>query len=202
MMKKTAVAAGVATVGLLLGAATSAHASLIYLGYEDPSLVPPSDTATMQTILNDVVSAYDSGGGTGTILSATDDGPFTYHLNNGSGSGLVTATIQPNTSVSGGPNSIGLTFSGYTGYLILGWDGKEGADQFYYLNNETGTDTFDNSGVPSGEQKGLSNYWLSSPPGNTLGVPAVVPEPSTVFAGALLLLPFGASVLRSYRKRS
>ena len=153
----------------------------------------------MQTMLNDVVSAYVSGGGTGTILPTTDDGPFTYHLNNGIGSGLVTATIQPNTSVDGGPSSIGLTFSGYTGYLILGWDGKEGADQFYYLNNETGTYTFDNSGLPSDEQKGLSNYWLTSPPGNTLGVP-VVPEPSTIFAGTLLLLPFGASVLRSYRK--
>lgn len=34
------------------------------------------------------------------------------------------------------------------------------------------------------------------------GRAAPTPEPSTLFAGALLLLPFGASVLRSYRKRN
>jgi hypothetical protein len=195
MINKAREVAGVAAVGLLLGVATGAHASLTYLGYETPSLVPPSDTSTMQTLLNNVVSVYDGGGGTGTLLPSTDDGPFTYVINNGSGSGLVTATVQANVSVGGSPNSYAFTFSHYTGFLILGWDGKQGADQFYYVNNETGTDTFSNSGLPSDDQKGLSNYWVTSPTGVT-----AVPEPSTVFAGALLLLPFGASALRSYRK--
>jgi hypothetical protein len=34
------------------------------------------------------------------------------------------------------------------------------------------------------------------------GSPAGVPEPTTMIAGALLLLPFGASTLRILRKRT
>ena len=45
-----------------------------------------------------------------------------------------------------------------------------------------------------------------SPPGNPTGLivqgTAVVPEPTTMIAGALLLLPFGASTLRMLRKKT
>jgi hypothetical protein len=49
----------------------------------------------------------------------------------------------------------------------------------------------------------LSADWLAAHPGDTIEfqtLAAPVPEPSTYVAGALLLLPFGASALRSLRK--
>jgi hypothetical protein len=44
----------------------------------------------------------------------------------------------------------------------------------------------------------LPSPWASAPYGQQVAVP--VPEPTTMIAGAMLLLPFGASTLRSLRK--
>ena len=45
-----------------------------------------------------------------------------------------------------------------------------------------------------------SKIWTTVGPLNTANAPAPVPEPSTCVAGALLLLPFGASLIRKLRK--
>jgi hypothetical protein len=195
MSKLAGSTMALASLGIWLGTAPGAHATLTYLGYEDPSLVPPSSTSIMQAMLNNAVSVYDAGGGTGSIVESGTT--YNYVINNGSGSGLVSGTVLDNNSVGGGPSSYGITFSHYTGFLILAWDGTQGADQFYYLNNETGTDNFSNSGLPSSMQKGLSNYWLTS---GSSSQGTSVPESSTIFAAALLLLPLGISTVRVFRK--
>jgi hypothetical protein len=50
---------------------------------------------------------------------------------------------------------------------------------------------------------GVNSNSDGEPPQELLiGVPGVVPEPSTILAGAMALLPFGANALRVLRKRS
>jgi hypothetical protein len=56
---------------------------------------------------------------------------------------------------------------------------------------------------PGGKFTVYTETWLDPNTGNSQGLiysPAVVPEPSTLIAGALMLLPFGASTLRILRK--
>jgi len=48
---------------------------------------------------------------------------------------------------------------------------------------------------------GVNGPWSATYPGATLVPVPAVPEPTTMIAGALLLLPFGASTLRILRKR-
>jgi len=45
-------------------------------------------------------------------------------------------------------------------------------------------------------------YNAGDPTGLRVEIASPVPEPSTVIAGALLLLPFGVSTLRSLRRKS
>jgi hypothetical protein len=88
-----------------------------------------------------------------------------------------------------GPTSVAFNFHDYPAqYLVLQWDGPQGGAQFFYVGEEQGSVTFNS---PWGTAQGLSGYLETS---------VAVPEPTTVIAGVLLLLPFGASMFRILRR--
>lgn len=205
-MKKIATFTALAALGgLLLAPAANAALSISManygVGWSDPSAIPPS-TADMNGYVTTMVGFYNTqadGYSTTINITGASDGPFTAYVDKGA---LVPGTLSAasvnmgnNNSVNGGPNSftIDLGAGGYT-YLVAGWDGPQGADQIYYVAGLTGEITISNSELPSDFRKGLSNYWLGT------SATTVVPEPSTVVAGALLLLPFGISTVRILRK--
>lgn len=194
-----------AVVGALLAPSAQATLSISManygVGWSDPSAIPPS-TADMNGYVTTMVGFYNTqADGYSTIISigGASDGPFTAYVDKGS---LVPGTLSvgslnmgSNNSVNGGPGTftINLGAGGYT-YLVAGWDGPQGADQIYYIAGLTGEISISNSELPADFQKGLSNYWLGT------STPTSVPEPSTVVAGALLLLPLGVSAVRILRK--
>lgn len=99
-----------------------------------------------------------------------------------------------NTTTGAGGTSITLQQSYYGGYdyLVLHFgDGPNHNGYFaYYIGGDTGDITLQGNG------QGLSWSELYDPK-----TPSI-PEPSTVVAGALLLLPFGVSTLRILRKKN
>jgi len=205
-------AALVAVAGFVMASSAKAALSLTMaqygVGWSDPSAAPPPQ-ADMLTYLNTMITLFnnhsDGYSTTITILNANDGGgvdknQFTATVDKGStilGSLSMVSSLSANNGVGGGPSgfTIDLGSGGFT-YLIAGWDGPQGADQVYYVGGLTGLVTISNDELPAGFQKGLSNFWLSGD-----GTYTVVPEPSTVVAAALLLLPLGASAVRVLRRK-
>jgi len=91
--------------------------------------------------------------------------------------------------------SLTIPTGGYD-YVALHWGNGQTANpyQLYYIGTAAdiaaGSVTFNNT------QNGLSWYAVWTPTPNI----SSVPEPSTIVAGALLLLPFGVSTVRILRK--
>jgi len=146
-----------------------------------------------------MINTYNSGGPSATI------GSETYTVFAGSATPpapLPNATslgsdITPSVADGYGQSTatIHLGAGGYS-YLIAQWDGPNGADAVYYISGQVGDVTLVND-LPNGmAQYGLSGYWLGHSTSDT-----PVPEPTTILAGALLLLPLGASTFRMLRKR-
>lgn len=201
LTKLVAAVSVFSTIALTSNAALTLTMANYGVGWSDPSAIPPS-SADMDGYVETMVGLYNNhadGYSTTIAIAGASDGPFTAYVDKGT---LVPGTISAasvsgftgnNVSVNGGPNSytIDLGAGGYT-YLILGWDGPQGADQLYYIAGLTGEITVSNAELPSDFRKGLSNYWL--------GTATVVPEPSTVVAGALLLIPLGVQTIRRLRK--
>lgn len=77
-------------------------------------------------------------------------------------------------------------------YIALKWGNGQTANPYQLFFIGTTADLTAGSVTLNNIQNGLSDYWLFGP---TPLQPAV-PEPSTVFAGLLLLLPLGVSVFR------
>ncbi|HYG33533.1 MAG TPA: hypothetical protein VEC99_02035 [Clostridia bacterium] len=105
--------------------------------------------------------------------------------------GLGTKTDLP-------PNPPGTTIhlpSGYQ-FAIAKYDGKDAGWVMFHLGGQDANiPTVSHSfwGDPTKEdQYKISNYTLFNP----------IPEPTTVIAGALLLIPFGVSTLRHFRKKA
>jgi len=111
---------------------------------------------------------------------------------------LLEPEVVPDRVAGGsGPTSIDITLSSPYLYLATQWDGgaDNAANAVYYIGGLTSFTLKNDDGLfvnKNGTPYGLSGYWLSTP----------VPEPTTVLAGALLLLPFGASTLRILRKKN
>ena len=171
------------------------------VGWSDPSAIPPS-SADMTGYVTTMVGLYNTqadGYSTSINIAGSSDGPFTAYVDKGS---LVPSPLSVtlldmgnNNSVNGGPGTftINLGTGGYT-YLVAGWDGPQGADQVYYIAGLTGEISISNAELPSDFRKGLSNYWLGTSSTTS------VPEPTTVVAGALLLVPLGIQTIRRFRK--
>ena len=103
------------------------------------------------------------------------DGSFTY-VTSGSSSQLVNEIISI---------GVGNAYAGYLG------DAGPGATDQQIID-------YDLAGMPGYFFTGTFNY-LNTSGSDTIDFTAV-PEPTTMIAGALLLLPFGASTLRVLRK--
>lgn len=218
------IAALVAVAGTLSFSKADAALSLTMakngVGWSDPSASPPAQ-ADMLGYLTTMINLYNNHAD-GYSQTITISG-----ANDGSGTSLdqFDATVDKGTAVpvkldqvfslsgnqavpagasGSGPSTytINLGNGGFS-YLIAGWDGKNGADQVYYVGGLSGKVSISNNELASDFRKGLSNFWLSgtgnSPVPNNL---TVVPEPSTIIAGMLLLLPLGASAFRILRRRA
>lgn len=106
------------------------------------------------------------------------------------------------TSLQGGNQSDGLLSESYTGNDLdgLSQTGHNPAFEDFVtlvLSGYTGGD----AGLTSINDV-IFGIGTSSDTITATSYVISTPEPSTIFAGALLLLPFGAGVLRSYRKSS
>ena len=107
-----------------------------------------------------------------------------------------TGTLTLTGDATGGDSVV----AGYQ-YAIVKYGGRNGNGALYvlfYLGGQAATlpdFPADLNGDTGGEAQ-LSGSTAFDATGVT-----VVPEPSTLIAGALLLVPFGASVIRSYRRR-
>jgi len=173
-------------IGLVAGLClTQAHAS-IALGF-DASQPANAGAGTISTWLNTLITSYNGANDPDLPAPATSAG----RVNNGD--------TPPSGYPSFGDNTLSITIpTGGYDYLVLHWGNGNTTYpyQAYYIGTDAdllaGTVTFTN------DKNGLSWYELFDPkPDYT-----PVPEPSTVIAGALLLLPFGVSTFRILRKKS
>jgi hypothetical protein len=110
--------------------------------------------------------------------------------------GFVSTFSTPTVSVAAGPGTTSLnwtlnfTGSGSDANLIFALYDNGVAQAVYQL--------FSGSYFSLGSANIGSGWSLNTL--NTADAPALVPEPTTMVAGAMLLLPFGASTIRRMRK--
>lgn len=194
--KATGVIAALASCGLVLCVATNAHATLTLTtanaAYQD---LNSSD-------LSDSQIAADLG------ITTAQLGTDLFNTDGHTGSLFSSYTLSPNVS-----QALPITISYVAGstpiaatYIYV----KDGNSGSYIFNlGSTGTDALDWNGTESiyitdlfGKGTGdLSHIEIFGSSGTTgTGNGGSVPEPSTIFAAALLALPLGISAFRSLRK--
>jgi len=201
------LATAVAAIALWAGASMPANAALTLadngVGYIVPTVIPPSGLGV--TYLNNMIDVYN-----GTAVSPIDGenytvlkGTFTPPPALATASSLGSDITPSSGDGKGSPTATIHLGTGGFSYLIAQWDGPNGADAVYYIAGLTGDITlsndlpgFDKNGQPL-SRYGLSGYWLGHSTSDT-----PVPEPTTMIAGALLLLPLGAGAVRILRKRA
>ena len=99
--------------------------------------------------------------------------------------------IGNNISQGGAGQQVG---SGWD-YVIAKYDGKNAGYVLFYLGGQAADlPQFPNDFWTTSQQYGISGWTAFDV------TPTVVPEPATVVAGALLLLPLGVSAIRILRK--
>jgi hypothetical protein len=152
-------------------------------------------------IVGPLTDTYTSDGDTLTIVSTVTENAssvytYDYQISTSPGADLTSFTIGDF------PTAIGAT-----AITLVGGANQSGVlsdSVFWDWNPATdGGLTSAEVAYTSTVAPGLSNFslnddvidWSSPPP-----IPAPVPEPSTVAAGCLLLLPFGIGTLRALRK--
>ena len=196
-----------------LGVINTSNAAVLMvsdgIGYINPALVGSNFKATD---LDRMIGQYN-----GTVADVVGDkyytvhgtsvpaAPLPYPLNTqwydnapgGDSVNFTTSTLGANTlglPVNTATATLNIGTGGYL-YLVAQWDGGSatGNNSIYYIGGMTGSITLVNDLVKyiggNASQQALSHFYL---------VP--VPEPTTMVAGALLLLPFAASTIRFVRK--
>ena len=143
----------------------------------------------------------------GTLPAATSAGAV---LAQGVGTSIGQAHVY-----SADPNYILIQLSSTTSYkyLVGAWDGKNSGVEVWYVGNVApGTEILipryaypvPDSGKDAGDvwpQNLVANFSGTAHELTSWGLYNPVPEPTTMIAGALLLLPFGASTVRFIRKK-
>lgn len=201
----TKMAVVAAMGGMLLTSSASATltinsgTSAVYLNQaSDPS------TSDITTALSN--AGWDTTLGSLLYKAGRDDSgeQFTANINESGPLESSYATTSGAASDNSGGYPIVISYTGGTvavaTYLVVkdgnlgafifdlsGWNGTEEID-IYNL--------FDFSAHPKKDVKGVSHVEFFGSEGHTTSVP----EPSTIVAGALLLLPFGVSTVRILRK--
>jgi hypothetical protein len=201
-MRRSRILGVVAAAGML-AVATSADAALTWstpLTLNSPDLVgfatttgvtsggdPATEILIAQELIN-VGPGYNAMPSTEPVSGSTQ----TY---------VTSATTYTGTLTLTGDATGGDTVAAGYQYVIVKYGGGSGNGGLYvlfYLGGQAATlpDFPANLNGDTGQEAQISG----STAFNATGVTSI-PEPSTLFAGALLLLPYGASVLRSFRKR-
>lgn len=211
-----------AVAGLALSAATG-HCTIATAG--GPAVIPGTDPLAGATFVADMLNqSYSDGTGlVGTISSwvvsgdslnpyaggltfiyqITETGADTVENFAANGFGFPQVDFETYATGAGGilPSAANGTVNSTSAYLTTGGTatfqlfvsgvggGIQTGQTSYLLIVNTAATTY--SGSSGGVQDGGSAY---------AGILAPVPEASTMIAGALLLLPFGASALRILRK--
>jgi len=196
---KTIIAAVVAGVALTAVSSQAAVAVVGSLTGQNMTETSPG-TVNIDGKVNSWVLSGFSGSGLTFVYQVFNGGTDTIDIAsfNGFGGGVVTGGFVTSTAATFGvalPGSQAVTGSGWVynqttpggassfgGALVVG-----GISQFFYLNTTA-------TGFTSGIGHIQDTFQANGP---TL---APVPEPSTVVAGALMLLPFGIGAIRSLRK--
>ena len=113
-------------------------------------------------------------------------------------------TVITSGTTSGGAG-VNVTLASNYDFAIAKYDGQNAGYILFYLGGQAANlpqypADFWTSNTDQYQISGWTEFNVTNPPGiNLLGSPSV-PEPSTVVAGALLLLPLGVSVVRILRK--
>ena len=157
------------------------------------------ETASGQTI-----SGFQLDGLSGTVTLATATGNLEYL--DGSGS-YVTGASLTHWAVDGTAGITTLS-GGKPAELIVGPNSNFSSGQIKNFNpyvDQTATFTLsDSSFTANTTVTGVNFLFGTGPDGHLNGsvqpLTPSVPEPSTIFAGAMLLLPLGASTIRIIRK--
>lgn len=181
LFKSLSLVALTAVLGL-----TSAHASIDLTSYA--SQPGNSGDGTIDVWVYSSVTNYNASNTSLPIPGGVVDAAYAFKANPSAPSGYPTVSGQTSITIP----------TGSYDYVALHWGNGQTADpyQLYYIGTAAdvaaGSVTFDNS------QNGLSWYavWTPTPDGQT-----AVPEPSTILAGMLLLIPLGVQTLRLYRQR-
>lgn len=140
-------------------------------------------------------------GGVGSVLLGT----YAYDFSPANSGVLITPASSPQQQT--GPSSGNVTsISAYMGRVTTEWSGGEMVGFESFLNLTLLNATYPTSGVALGNkfvldlQRGTSSTAFQNSLGTLPSEITAVPEPATMIAGALLLLPFGASTIRILRK--
>ena len=185
------LAIGLAAFALVAFSPSSVRASLYDFSYFDTAtggtIVQASGTLTTTGPLT-LLTGYQVGGLSGYDIIAVTG------LRNGSA-----ITIQPNPAFPGtstSPNNY------YDNALVVNPNGSFDVDGLNFYSADGFIYNLSTGNIPIG---GL--YYDTISTAQVAGTPVTltltqVPEPTTMIAGALLLLPFGASTLRILRKRT
>ena len=155
--------------------AVSARASIVAIG--DPAVIGSWQQAFNESGVGNFTKVE-------TIFVSGPGGPFESPGFNGLAAGWTISSFSPGLVVAGGPALNSMTWN----IQFLGSQSDPFVFDFYAWNGNSIVDS-------------ASATWNN---GWTIGaatVPPVVPEPTTIISGALLLLPFGASTLRILRKK-
>jgi len=207
-MKNYKTIIAMVAAGLVCTAATSNATLTTITAGGAAATPPPSDTSLFSgSPLATTTQNYSFGGGidTGTIESlvyASGSGntlggySFEYIVNVTSGdlsalnlNGFNVSTVLVGKEAGTDPISIGLALNGVIN-VSFGTSAPLLAGQTSTFLIDTGVKTY------GGDNVGLQDNY----PDGGAAILAPVPEPSTVVAGALMLLPFGIGAIRSLRK--
>jgi hypothetical protein len=198
ILKCKKVAAGIVALALFGAASAAVNAAVTIdlatagVGYIRPTLLGSAFDITaldnMIKVYNGTSSSPISGENFNIVQGSTTPNPsLPIPLTLGSDpAGGTPGNGQPSMDLD-------LGAGGYE-YLVTQWDGPNGANAIYWIGGLSGiihivNDLGDFTGNSHDSDYGLSHTY-------------VVPEPTTMIAGALLLLPFGASTLRNLRRRA
>jgi hypothetical protein len=194
-MKKQLSLVGLAAFALLAFSPSPVRANLVWdFSYFDTatggSIIQASGTLTT-TALRTPLTGYGISGLSGYDITAIS----------GERNGVLISGIQSNPAFPGSSTSPG----NYYDNALVGSPFGLDVDGLNFYAGETlynlsvinpftgGTGYYDTANANLGNGATLTAVTLSLTP---------VPEPTTMIAGALLLLPFGASTLRMLRKRT
>ncbi len=202
MRRNTTAKLGLLLVALVvcLAGATTAGAALVFsnpLSYSTPGVVGTRDTDNNNSQNPDDILTYAQ-----QILNVTGLGTV-YEYDSADKKYIKLSTVKDYSGTLKADSYLKpepLTFSVPVGwdYVAAKYDGPEAGIVLFYLGGQAATiPQYPYSFWTTKTEKYELSQWVAF---KAVEPGPVVPEPTTILAGALLLLPCGASVLRALRR--